>query len=160
MSTPRTLGVALAWLVSVAVATAVAMLAIGAIGNGIAERGPRPLSQSEVDALLTSTTVAPETSPPAPTTTVPVQPTEPSTATPHVLGSAGGTVLASCTPGVELPRIVSATPAQGYHVESIEPEDGGQRVRFRTTGSGHGNGRIQVYVRCDGDQPISTVDSG
>ena len=45
-----------------------------------------------------------------------------------MIATAGGTVLARCTGG--RPEVVSATPAQGFRVQT-EDDDGGPRVRFR-----------------------------
>ena len=55
---------------------------------------------------------------------------------PEVIATAGGTVLARCAGG--RPEVVSATPAQGFRVQT-EEEDGGPRVRFRA-----GDVRIEV----------------
>ena len=66
-----------------------------------------------------------------------------------MLGSAGGTVIARCAPAVV---IVSATPAQGFRLKDIEPEDGGQRVRFEA-----GDTRVEVTVTCAAGVPQAAV---
>lgn len=169
MRSPRTAGAVAAWLVAVAAATLVGMAAVGAIGSGISDRGPRPLSQAEISERLgTPTTQPPETQPPEtqrpttqpPTTQPPTtqprttsatgRPTSPTAeAAPQVINSSGGTVLVRCGPGVE---IVSATPAQGYRVEDIEPNDGGQRVRFRA-----GDTRVEIRIHCRDGEPQAQV---
>ena len=168
MNTPRAVGAVLAWVAAVAAATAVAMVAIGAIGSGIVDQGPRPLSQGEVAASLSAAPPIPTTAQTTPSDTPTGAPgatsatsatTEPAAEPqpqPRALTSPGGTVLARCTPGVE---IVSTTPAQGYGVESVEPEDGSTRVRFRSGGHGRGDGRVEVYVRCTDGQPTATVET-
>lgn len=160
----RTAGVVLAWLVAVAVATVVGMVAVGAIGSGIVSSGERPLSADEVNRRLaqpsgTAPSAGPGTA--ASTSTPPATPAsqgQPSAATSppggptRVFGTAGGTVIARCAPGVE---VVSATPAQGYRVEDIEPEDGGQRVRFESGETG-----VEIRLTCAGGEPQSSVRTG
>ncbi len=151
------MGAVLAWVVAVGAATAVAMVAIGAVGSGIVDRGPRPLSQAEVAEQLAaaqapSTTAQPTPGPTSQTTlpeTTAAQP-EPQA---RALPSAGGTVVARCIPHVD---IVSTAPAQGYRLESIEPDDGATRVRFRSSSGGQGDGRVEVYVRCVAGEPTAS----
>jgi hypothetical protein len=148
VSSPRTAGVVAAWLVAVAAATLVGMAAVGAIGSGISDRGPRPLGQAEISERLGTSATAP---PPATstTTTAPTTTQTVPAAAPEVINTGGGTVLVRCTPDVE---IVSATPAQGYRVEDIEPNDGGQRVRFRSGGT-----RVEIRIHCRGGEPQAQV---
>jgi hypothetical protein len=138
-----TTGVVL-WLAAAAAATAVGLFAVGAIGTDIfgASAG-EPLSQSEVDAQLSTaptTSAPPATSPP--TTTPSAQPPAKTTA----VHSAGGTVWARCAPGgVE---VVGYTPAQGYQVDSEnEGIDDHPHVRFRA-----GKAEVEVRLRCVGGQ--------
>lgn len=153
----------LAWLVAVGAATLAGMVAVGAIGSGIVPAAERPLSPAELSSRLAEPPSQPAATTPATTTTVTTAATTPngSTATtPAVFSSAGGTVLARCTralnpgpgsgPGIE---VVSATPAQGYQVKDIEPEDGGQRVRFESDRS-----RVEVRLDCVDGQPRASVD--
>ena len=65
------------------------------------------------------------------------------------MATAGGTVLARCTGG--RPEVVSATPAQGFRVQT-EDDDGGPRVRFRTGGT-----RIEARLTCANDLPTASV---
>ena len=136
-----TTGVVL-WLVAAAAATTVGLFAVGAIGTDIfgASTG-EPLSQSEVDAKLATTTT---TTPPPSSSSAP-----PPTSTPRPQAgrtqsfrSAGGTVFARCAPGgVE---VVSATPAQGFSVDSEnEGIDDHPHVRFRS-----GEREVEVRLRC------------
>ena len=160
----RTAGVLLAWLAAVAAATLAGMVAVGAIGNGIISAGERPLSEADVSRLL----AASSTTPPAPpsssigstVSTVPTsglspgQPPTGQSAPPgqsQVFSTAGGTVIARCSPGIE---VVSATPAQGYRVKDVEPDDGGLRVRFET---GSGGTRVEVQLTCAAGVPSATT---
>ena len=70
---------------------------------------------------------------------------------PEVIATAGGTVLARCTGGV--PEVVSATPAQGFRVQT-EDDDGGPRVRFRDGGT-----RVEVNLRCADGRPVAEIDN-
>lgn len=84
---------------------------------------------------------------PTPTST-PV-PTSVAAATPRVLGSPGGTVLARCGPAAE---VISAIPAQGYDLKDIEPHEGQWRVRFEA-----GRTRVEVLVSCVDGRPRASV---
>jgi hypothetical protein len=146
VSSPRTrlvAGVA-AWLVAVGVALAVGLTAVGAIGTGLLGPRPQPLTPAEVDARLASAEPA---GPAAPETAAPV-PAAPA-ATPEVIATAGGTVLARCAGGTA--EVVSATPAQGFRVQT-EDDDGGPRVRFRA-----GKTRVEVRLTCVDGRPVADV---
>jgi hypothetical protein len=145
-----TTGVVL-WLVAAAAATTVGLFAVGAIGTDIfgASTG-QPLSQSEVDAKLATTTRT-TTPSPASSSAPPPAPTTTSTPRPEVgrtqsFRSAGGTVFARCAPGgVE---VVSATPAQGFGVDSEDEDDDVDdhpHVRFSS-----GEREVEVRLRCVG----------
>ena len=146
MSSTRTrlaAGVA-AWAAAVGAALVVGLTAVGAVGAGLLGPGPQPLTPAEVDARLASA------EPAAPAPTAVVTPVEPGGA-PEVIATAGGTVLARCTGG--RPEVVSATPAQGFRVQT-EEEDGGQRVRFRA-----GDTRIEVNLTCADGRPVAAIES-
>ena len=49
--------------------------------------------------------------------------------------------------------MVSATPAQGFRVQT-EEEDGGPRVRFRA-----GDVRIEVNLSCTDGRPVAAIES-
>ena len=68
---------------------------------------------------------------------------------PEVIATAGGTVLARCTG--DRPEVVSATPAQGFRVQT-EDDDAGPRVRFRA-----GHSRFEVSLRCVDGRPVGDV---
>lgn len=173
-SRARTVGTVLAWLLAAAAATLVGVVAVGAIGSGIVPPSGRLLSPSEVSARLaepvgsaaptpttpTTTTVGPAApTPTTPSRTIPTSgvptptstpvPTSVAAATPRVLGSPGGTVLARCGPAVE---VVSAIPAQGYDLKDIEPHEGRWRVRFEA-----GRTRVEVVVSCVDGRPRAAV---
>ncbi|MET1074007.1 MAG: hypothetical protein ABWY11_15280 [Umezawaea sp.] len=152
----RAVTAVLAWSGALVAATLVGMTAVDAIGSGIVGAGGQPLSQSEVDARLstarsTTTTTPPNTTTP-PTTTTTTAPTTTTTATAEVVASQGGTVIARCSgAGVE---IVSANPGQGYQA-STEAEADHPRVRF--TG---GRGRVEVRLRCVGGRIQPEIKNG
>lgn len=126
-----------AWAAAVGAALVVGLTAVGAIGAGLLGPGQQPLTPAEVDARLASADPAT----PAPGTAV--------AAPPEVIATAGGTVLARCTG--DRPEVVSATPAQGFRVQT-EDDDGGPRVRFRA-----GQTRIEVNLTCADGRPVAAV---
>ncbi|HEU5469442.1 MAG TPA: hypothetical protein VFV67_02225 [Actinophytocola sp.] len=150
----RTTGAILAWLAVATTATVATSLAVGAIGTGIVPQAEPPLSPDEVNRRLAEPATG-TSRPPVPTTTTTPTTTTGNSSTPPpgdpptVLSSQGGIVYARCEPGVD---IVSASPAQGYRVKDIEPEDGGQRVRFES-----GRVRIEVTVTCASGTPRASV---
>jgi len=116
----------------------------------------QPLTPAEVDARLASAEpVAPAPQTAAPEAVVPeaVVPegVVPEVVAPEVIATAGGTVLARCT--ADVPEVVSATPAQGFRVQT-EDDDGGPRVRFRDGGT-----RIEVNLRCAGGRPVAEIEN-
>ena len=141
------------WAAAVGAALAVGLTAVGAIGTGLLGPGEQVLTPAQVDVLLASTEPA-SPAPPAPATADPV-PVDPgpadAAAAPEVVATAGGTVLVRCTGG--LPEVVSATPAQGFRVQT-EQEDGRPRVRFRDGGT-----RIEISVGCVDGRPVADVES-
>ena len=144
MSSARTgvgAGVA-AWAGAVGAALVVGLTAVGAIGAGLLGPGQQPLTPAEVDARLASA----EPAAPAP---VPPVTAGPQVGSPDVIATAGGTVLARCTG--DRPEVVSATPAQGFRVQT-EDDDGGPRVRFRA-----GQTRIEVNLTCADGRPVAAV---
>ena len=158
MSSPRTrlvAGVA-AWAAALGAALAVGLTAVGAIGAGLLGAEQQPLTPAEVDARLASAEpVAPAPQTAAPEAVVPeaVVPegVVPEVVAPEVIATAGGTVLARCT--ADVPEVVSATPAQGFRVQT-EDDDGGPRVRFRDGGT-----RIEVNLRCAGGRPVAEIEN-
>jgi len=163
MSSPRTrlvAGVA-AWAAALGAALVVGLTAVGAIGAGLLGAEQQPLTPAEVDARLASAEpVAPAPQIAAPAAAAPEvaapevaapEVVAPEVAAPEVIATAGGTVLARCTAVV--PQVVSATPAQGFRVQT-EDDDGGPRVRFRDGGT-----RIEVNLRCAGGRPVAEIEN-
>jgi len=150
VSRPRTRVVAgvAAWLAAVGAALVVGLSAVGAIGSGLLGPGQEPLTPAEVDARLASAEPA-ESAAKAPVTAPPADPDPPPAAAPQVIATAGGTVLARCTG--DRPEVVSATPAQGFRVQT-EDDDGGPRVRFRAGGT-----RIEIRLSCADGRPVADV---
>ena len=159
MSSARTrlaAGVA-AWAAAVGAALVVGLTAVGAVGAGLLGPGPQPLTPAEVDARLASAEPAASVLAPTPVAPAPVEPGSvesgpgESGSAPQVIATAGGTVLARCTGG--RPEVVSATPAQGFRVQT-EEEDGGPRVRFRA-----GATRIEVNLTCVEGRPVAAIEN-
>jgi len=151
-----------AWLAALCAALAVGLSAVGAIGSGLLGPGPEPLTPAEVDSRLaaadtadaagpaaSSGPVAAGTGASAPDDVPATGPAAGPAGEPTVLATAGGTVLARCTGG--RPEVVSATPAQGFRVQT-EDDDSGPRVRFRAGGT-----RIEVRLTCVNDLPTASV---
>lgn len=178
----RTIGVTLSWIAAAAAAIAVGSAAVGALGNGIIETAPQPLTTSEVTdtlagltpPLLTTSTPAattptPTPTPPPPAETPdpppvepvdppPVEPVDPPAADPPLGESvltqtAGGTVVSRCADG--LATLVSWSPAQGFAVDQVDPGPTDHAdVRFEG-----GETRVDVDVRCNGDTPDVEVET-
>jgi hypothetical protein len=145
----------LVWVVAAAAATAVGLAAVAAIGTDIFGGGQDPLSQSEVDDLLTSLTTTPPTTPPSTAqTTAPTTSSTPAGPQPYKTATEGGTVTARCTPD-GLVEVMSRTPAQGFSVASDDSEDGlddHPSVKFRS-----GDRKIEVRLRCVDGVPRPTI---
>jgi hypothetical protein len=136
---------AAAWAAALGAALVVGLTAVGAIGAGLLGPGQQPLTPAEVDARLASA------EPAVPVDTPAAVPPAAPVATPEVIATDGGTVLARCTGGV--PEVVSATPAQGFRVQT-EDDDGGPRIRFRSGGT-----RFEVNLRCADGRPVADVQT-
>jgi hypothetical protein len=131
-----------AWAAAVGAALVVGLTAVGAIGAGLLGPGQEPLTPAEVDARLASA------DPATPALGTPTA-AAPQVGSPEVIATAGGTVLARCSG--DRPEVVSATPAQGFRVQT-EDDDGGPRIRFRA-----GQTRIEVNLTCADGRPVATV---
>ncbi len=172
----RTIGVTLSWIAAAAVAIAVGTAAVGALGNGIIETAPQPLTTSEVtDTLAGLTPVPAPTTPaattpsltPTPTSTAPppAETTDPPPAEPVdpppidpppgesvVTQTAGGTVVSRCADG--LVTLLAYPPAQGFAIDQVDPGPTDHAsVRFEG-----GETRVDVDVRCNGDTPEVETD--
>lgn len=144
----------LLWLVAAVAATAVGMTAVAAIGTDIFGGGQDPLTQSEVEALLASSTV---TAPPTTSTTTPTTTPTPTTSSPpptpegQPVASEGGTVTAACVPGGV--QVLSTVPAQGYQVDQDDDEiDDHPSVKFQS-----GEREVEIRLRCVDGQVTSEV---
>jgi hypothetical protein len=100
------------WLAAAAAATAIALIATGAIGTNITGTTTTPLSQQQVDRALTRTSPTPTRQP----TTTPAP--APAGIT-RILDTPGGTIIAHCHTGQA--TLISWSPAQGYNSEKIHP---------------------------------------
>jgi hypothetical protein len=139
-----------AWAAALGAALVVGLTAVGAIGAGLLGPGQQPLTPAEVDARLASAEPAAPVDTPAAVPPADPVPGESGTA-PQVIATDGGTVLARCTGNS--PEVVSATPAQGFRVQT-EDDDGGPRIRFRS-----GDTRFEVNLRCADGRPVADVQT-
>lgn len=130
------------WVVAAAAATAVALVAVSTISTDIFGGAQDPLTQSEVDALLSSSAAPPATSG-----------TPEPRSTPIV--TEGGTVLARCTAN-GLVEILTTTPAQGYSVDDDDDLgddlDDHPSVTFQSPGT-----EIEVRLRCVDGTPRAEI---
>lgn len=126
----------LLWLIAAGVAVAVGLAAVAAIGTDLFGDGRDPLSQSEVDELLSSRAQAPSTtdSPPSSTSSSPPAP--------QPIVTDGGTVNARCTEN-GLVEIQGATPAQGFQVDADDGVEDHPSVEFESD-----DRKIEVRLRC------------
>ncbi len=131
------------WAVAVTGATLVGLTAVGAIGNGMVTPGPAPLTPPEVDARLAAAQ-APD--PGSPTTAAPSVDIPPG----HVLAiGPGGTVVAFCSGGI--PRLLAASPAQGFQ-ETDKSDEDGLKVEFQSELL-----EVKARMTCAGEQPVADV---
>lgn len=148
------------WVAVAAAATGAGMFAVGAIGAGVVPASPQPLDAQQVTALARGQQARQpanaQTPPPARSTPAPPMPA-PSTPTPQaepkVLSTPGGIILASCAGGRVVVR--SASPAQGYQVESDDDDDDGGRpeVKFRSDGAD-----VKVRLHCTDGEPRAAIE--
>jgi len=136
----------LLWLAAAVAATLVGMTAVAAIGTDIFGGGQDPLSQSEVDDLLSSRP-APTSAPPTTSTAAP-----PPAAQQLRTDTAGGTVISRCAAN-GLVEVLSAVPAQGFRLDS---DDGGlddhPSVKFEAD-----EHEVEVRLRCVDGVPVPEV---
>jgi hypothetical protein len=131
------------WVVVAAGALVVGLTAVGAVGSGITGEGLRPLTSAEIDSRLAA---LPATSAPQP----PVSPVPPAADARAVVvaGGPGGTVVVRCEGAT--PRIVSASPAQGFELK--DSDGGADRVRFDGDDI-----EVDVRLSCSNGVPVGDV---
>ena len=130
------------WLIAAAAATAVGLLATGAVGTSITGTTPAPLSQQQVDRALARSSPAPSARTSASPSTAPGGVT-------RALDTRGGTLIARCQNGQA--SLVSWSPAQGYDTEDIRPGPApAAAITFETHGTA-----IQVRVGCTAGIPTA-----
>jgi hypothetical protein len=150
----RSAALVVVWLAAAVGALVVGLTAVGAIGSGITGEGLRPLTPAEVDARLAALpSTAPGSPGPAPSSSAP--PATPPGRAVVVSGAPGGTVVARCD--ATTPRVVSASPAQGFDVEDSGHDDGHHgddagRVRFESD-----DVRVEVRLSCVEGTPVGDV---
>jgi hypothetical protein len=133
------------WVVAATGATLVGLTAVGAIGTGIVNPGPPPLTPTEIGNRLAAPAQTPTTDAQAPATTA----VQPSPGEVLVLG-AGGTVVATCA-GATV-RLLAVSPAQGFQETDHLDDDGDHKVEFRSA-------RLEVKAKlhCFDGRPVADV---
>ncbi|MET7420774.1 hypothetical protein [Dactylosporangium sp. NPDC005555] len=141
-----------AWLLTVAVATAVATGAVGSMRQGIFGTSDAPYSGARVDALLAAASAAP--TPPS---------TSPGSAAPSASAGQGGIVRALTTPGGTIVAVCDAglvtlrswTPNSGFESDHVERGPAAvASLRFKARSGG---GDVRAQVTCAGTEPHLTV---
>lgn len=153
MRTPRLLGPATViggWLSAAAVATAVTVLAVNAIGASIATQGPQPLTSAQVAQALKAAGPATEVASPAPSLSP--TPSAPGQATgTRVLSTSGGTIVARCSGGRV--TLLSWSPAQGYEADDVRRGPATHAdLEFKSAGV-----ELEVRVTCQGGSPVASA---
>ncbi len=159
----RGLGVVGGWLAAAAIATAVTLGAVSAIGLGLFGGSTRPLSEADVNEALASASAStsapttpsatPTSSPTAsPSTTTPPPQTRPATSGTVPLSAAGNTVLARCVG--DTIEVISWTAAQGYHVDDgVNQQGRDAEVEFESE-----DNDVKIRVTCAGGVPTAVGD--
>ncbi|WP_103382607.1 hypothetical protein [Pseudonocardia dioxanivorans] len=140
----RSAALVVVWLGAAVGALVVGLTAVGAIGSGITGEGLRPLTPAEVDTRLAA--LPPSAPPSAPPSSSPLGRAA------VVAGAPGGTVVARCD--ATTPRVVSASPAQGFEVDDAGDDSGDHpgRVRFESDDT-----RVEVRLSCVDGAPAGEV---
>lgn len=138
----RSLLTVVGWFAAVSGATTVGVLAVDAIGSGIAGTTAEPLTGKEVASQLA--TASPASSKPISTESSPANAS-------RVLGTKGGTIVARCTDGRVY--LASWSPAQGYEADNV------RRGPARTAGLQFESDDAELHVRisCERGVPNKQV---
>jgi hypothetical protein len=141
----------LAWLVTAALTTAVAIGAVNSLRQGILGPADELLSESEVSAQPPRATAGPPS--PAPSTAASTPATVPPSAPPstdtRALPTGGGTIVASCAGGQA--TLVSWTPRTGYEADHVVR--GPARVASPRFKPHSGGGAVRAQVTCAAGVP-------
>ncbi|MFE9093420.1 hypothetical protein [Streptomyces sp. NPDC007264] len=176
----RVFGGVAAWTIGAAMATALSLLAISALGDGIYAGRSRTWSGDDVARALAAASSDPDATASDPAA-APTDPTAAPSGSPHVgspadaetgssrpapavspsqttghtdaVASSGGTALAAC--GTAGAYLVSWSPAEGYRVESVSR--GPSRVASVTFASSHS--LVVLRVGCSSGVPTAQVDT-
>jgi hypothetical protein len=173
MHTRILLGVG-AWLLGAIVATGGCLLAVSALGRGIAGTSAQQMTPAAVQRALAVDAAESGTSSPPPVPRRPRSrppgaprkhrarhvtrhPAPPPSTNPapqaKVLTSPGGTVVASCSPAGA--SLVSESPAQGYDVNSSNLVSGPAATAQVDFESWHGS--VTMVVSCRSGVPVATL---
>jgi len=170
-----------AWLLGAAAATGVSLLAVSALGQGLAPAPSQQLTVAAVNHALaveaaeatgpaalmrpvksSATPLAPRpkkgSPPPSATPATPATPTTPAAPAPQpattVLASVGGTLVAGCQPAGAY--LVSWSPAQGYEVSWVSR---GPAANAKVVFEGLRN-LVTMVVSCRGGVPAASTTVG
>lgn len=140
----------LVWLVGAAVATSVGLLAVSLVASQVGDPAVPPVSAQRATegsprpSTASPTVVAPSVA--APSVAAPSPAQAPPSAS-RTFRSQGGTVAAQCSGTV--PRMVYATPADGYALDERSVEGSELEVRFEA-----GETRAKLTISCASGSPV------
>lgn len=182
----RTLGVTIAWVGAAVAAIVVGTAAVGALGDGIVDDSPDPLTSSEVAAALADApTSAPATTPPSapsppatsttppPTSTPadppppagtdpPAEPADPPPADPPADPPAGEQLVTNTAGGTVVSEcndgLVTLLSYSPAQGFAVDQADAGPTDHASVRFEG-GEARVDVDVRCEGNTPVAEVET-
>ena len=138
-----------AWLLTVALATALATWAVGSMRQGIFGTSDAPYSEADVDARLAASSTGPTTAPPTPAPTSASASSSAPAGVVRALTTSGGTIVAVCEAGLVTLR--SWTPNSGYEAEHVQRGPAAvASLRFKARSGGDD---VRAQVTCSGDEP-------
>ncbi|GAB3823810.1 hypothetical protein GCM10027610_001220 [Dactylosporangium cerinum] len=136
-----------AWLLTVAVATAVATWAVGSMRQGIFGTSDAPYSEADVEARLAASSSGPTVAPPTPAPSS--APASSPAGVVRALTTSGGTIVAVCEAGLVTLR--SWTPNAGFEAERVQRGPAAvASLRFKARSGG---GDVRAQVVCSGTEP-------
>ncbi|GIG49603.1 hypothetical protein ACFO1B_38185 [Dactylosporangium siamense] len=143
-----------AWLLTVAVATAVATWAVGSMRQGIFGTSDAPYSEADVEARLAASSSGPTPPPPTPPTASASTAAPVPTGVVRALTTPGGTIVAACEAGLVTLR--SWAPNAGFEAERVQRGPAAvASLRFKARSGG---GDVRAQVTCVDGEPRLTTD--
>ncbi|MHA6805348.1 hypothetical protein [Salinifilum ghardaiensis] len=142
----RTALAVVGWLAAAAVAVAVGLVAVSALGRGILAPGPPMTDPSEVEAELA------RPAPPAQADPAPEGPSDRPQER-HVERTPGGTVVAGCDEAGQA-SLLSWSPAQGFQADDVQDDPADEaEITFESD-----ERDVDVSVQCQEGKPRTSVE--